>query len=520
MKVHEFVSGLRSDSIKLPEFQRGYVWAKKQSESLMDSLYHEYPIGSVTIWHADDGKQLIIDGQQRISSIYACYTGAVPKIHETSERQPPTGMYFNVDSQTFKFASQHLLNRDCMWVEVSPLLSSPNSDEGKAWRSQIRNSANYDENKQNEYEDRMSRIRHIRETDIPILPVASDRSTEEVSEMFERMNTMGTLVKRWEIEMARMSLVWPEAKAEVTKESRKYQNSILGKRLNEEAVIRTMTAVHRGRYIREEGLKDVSQDLLITALESTKDAHSTLGARFTKRLGMYDLRSVPNVATFPAIATYLKKHNGRFPRAADEAKALAYFMLTGLGVFHGSTDSQIDVDVRTAADQDDPWTQLYRNAAQKVGALEFSPARFEIGRTGQSRTFSIVHILQMDEKVCDWFTDQPIRDYEPHELEQHHIFPRADLPKMGFKKAEIDTIANIALITGETNNKIGMTPPEIYLAEIDDKDSGATLLAHCIPRDRELWKFENYRAFLAARRELIAQAANELLCKLMDGRFK
>ena len=518
MKVHQFINGMRTGAIQLPEFQRGYVWAKQKSVDLMDSLYREYPIGSVTIWDTDEGKQLIIDGQQRLSSIYACYTDDVPQIHVDSEKKPFTGMYFNLDTEKFQFASQRVRSSDHMWIKVSDIMQAPNSNKAKAWRSQIKNSSKYDEERQNDYEEQVTKIRRIRDIDLPILTVSSDRKSDEVMDMFKRMNTKGTSVKRWEIEMARMAITWTAAKKEIVAESRKYQDTVFGRRMNEEAIIRTMTAIFLQRYTRE-GLEGASLFDLRSAFHSTQQAHSAATESLVTRFGLRDKQSVPTLATFPAIATFLNKHNGRFPTAQDEAKAMAYFILSGRGVFHGSTDSQIDSDVRAAAGEDNPWDTIYDNARQHVGGLNVTPEHFQIARQRRARTFSLVHIFQMKEDVCDWDTGLPIRRYEQEELEQHHIFPKDLLMSAGMETPKVDAMANIALITGDTNRRLTNIPPDVYLAEFDDKDGGRTLDAHCIPRDRNLWRMANYDRFLVSRRELMADAINELLSNLMNGRF-
>ncbi len=518
MKVNQFINGMKNGTIQLPEFQRGYVWRKQKSVDLMDSLYREYPIGSVTIWDTEVGKQLIIDGQQRLSSIYACYTDDVPQIHIDSEKKPFIGMYFNLDTEKFQFASQRARSRDDMWIKVSDIIQEPNSNKAKAWRSQIKNSSKYDEELQNDYEDRVTKIRRIRDIDIPILTVSSDRKVDEVMEMFNRMNTKGTPVKRWEIEMARMSIIWEDAKKEIVDESSKYQDTIFGKRMNEEAIIRTMTAIFLQRYTRE-GLEGASLKDLRNAFQSTQQAHSAIAESLTTRFGLKDKQSVPTLATFPAIATFLNKHNGRFPTALDEAKAMAYFILSGRAVFHGSTDSQIDSDVRAAADEGSPWEKIYDNARQHVGRLDVTPEHFQIARQGRARSFSLVHILQMKEDVCDWDTGLPIRRYEQEELEQHHIFPKDILMSARVETSKIDAIANIVLIRGDTNRRLTNTPPDVYLAEVDDRDGGKTLDAHCVPRDRNLWRMENYEGFLEKRRELMADRINHLLHNLMNGIF-
>ncbi len=513
MKIHEFVTLMKNGSLRLPDFQRTYVWRKQKSLDLMDSLYREYPIGSVTIWH-DKNKQLVVDGQQRLSSIFSCFTDSVPEIHKHSKRKPPTGVYFDLESESFQFQPGGKRKLNLMWVKISDLLNDPHSSAAKAWRSQIKDGENYRLEDQDEYENCIAGIKKIRDIDLPVIQVDSNQTVKDVVEMFQRMNTQGTTVKRWEIEMARMSIEWEDSKNEIISESRTYENTIVSKRMNEEAIIRTMTALHSGKYSGD-GLKQVCKKDLIQAFQDTQRAHSVMTQTLKKRLGIKDEKAVPTLATFPAISTYLKYKNMRFPTSVDESKALAYFILSCRGIFHGSTDNQIDMDVKAAAAEENPWDTIFNNAKHKIGRLEIDKAQFEFSMNGTSRRFSLVHILQMDENVCDWHTGLPVRDYRSGELEKHHIFPKTHLQSMGIDNNKINTIANMAFLTKNTNSTISDTPPEKYLPQIDDSDGGKTLSAHCIPRDRELWKFSNFDDFLEKRRELMASALNELLRQLM-----
>ena len=71
----------------IPHFQRGSVWSSSNVAALLESLYHNTPCGSLILWerkNLDDGvplvpgqtfTQLIIDGQQRVRSLYAAFKG-------------------------------------------------------------------------------------------------------------------------------------------------------------------------------------------------------------------------------------------------------------------------------------------------------------------------------------------------------------------------------------------------------------------------------------------------------------
>ena len=312
--------------------------------------------------------------------------------------------------------------------------------------------------------------------------------------------------------MARMCITWQPAKAKIRAEDQKWQDTPLSRAMNENAIIRTMTAVHTGGYPRN-GLATATSADLEASFNETANANAVMAKSLIERLAIHDKRAIPTVATFAAIARYLSRNGGQFPTAAEEAKAIAYHLTaTGWGVYHGSTETQIDSDVK-CADGADPWLALYNSARSKVGEPNAEPVRFEINRRG-GRFFAIVHVLQKQPNVHDWLTGHPIREYQPEQLQQHHIFPRAHLLARKTEHSDLEAVGNIV----RRNEPQARRPPEDYLAEID-QDGGNTLNAHCIPRDRELWKIKNYEQFLLARRKLMAEATNRLMANLRAGRF-
>ena len=103
-------------------------------------------------------------------------------------------------------------------------------------------------------------------------------------------------------------------------------------------------------------------------------------------------------------------------------------------------------------------------------------------------------------------------------LELHHIFPKAKLyecrPPYG--RADVNALANYCFQTKETNLWIGRRSPEEYFPEVEAKWPGA-LRSQWIPEDPDLWRLENYRDFLEARRRLLAEEANGRLEELLEG---
>ena len=115
-KLVAILDQIDSGSVLLPEFQRGYVWNRDQVRDLMRSLYLGYPVGSLLTWETQaDGalvrgeavatpalRVLILDGQQRITSLYGITRGRPPAFFQGDERSF-SGLRFHVEDETFEF---------------------------------------------------------------------------------------------------------------------------------------------------------------------------------------------------------------------------------------------------------------------------------------------------------------------------------------------------------------------------------------------------------------------------------
>jgi hypothetical protein len=158
---------------------------------------------------------------------------------------------------------------------------------------------------------------------------------------------------------------------------------------------------------------------------------------------------------------------------------------------------------------------------QSGGRSSLQPEDF----TGWSQGARFYPVLYMMTRVCkarDWDTDVGLSRHllgHMNLLELHHIFPKSLLRERGYLLSEVNAIANFTFLTKETNLLVSNRDPAEYLEEFMRKNPG-TIESHWIPMDRELWKVENYRDFLTARRELLAKAANKFLNSLIKERYQ
>ena len=119
MNITTILDQIDLGSIALPEFQRGYVWNREQVRGLMASLYRKHPVGGLLVWVTKTESanprgdlppspgfvKLLLDGQQRITSLYGISRGKPPAFFDGSagSAQAFTGLYFNMDEETFEF---------------------------------------------------------------------------------------------------------------------------------------------------------------------------------------------------------------------------------------------------------------------------------------------------------------------------------------------------------------------------------------------------------------------------------
>ena len=137
MKIQTILDQIDLGSIALPQFQRGYVWNRDQVKTLMHSLYHRFPIGSLLVWVTSTDKaatggsdkgsphvvKLLLDGQQRITSLYGIIRGKPPKFFDGNSRSF-TGLYFHLGDEIFEFYAPLKMKDQPLWVNVTDLMNS------------------------------------------------------------------------------------------------------------------------------------------------------------------------------------------------------------------------------------------------------------------------------------------------------------------------------------------------------------------------------------------------------------
>src|SRR4051812_28210678 len=115
LSISELIGQIGKEELILPEFQRGYVWNREKVKEYLTSLYRGFPTGSFLIWKTPNPGlargatldsssnffQLILDGQQRLTSIYTLLKGEPPRFYEGESLF--FDIWFNVETEEFQY---------------------------------------------------------------------------------------------------------------------------------------------------------------------------------------------------------------------------------------------------------------------------------------------------------------------------------------------------------------------------------------------------------------------------------
>jgi hypothetical protein len=205
----------------------------------------------------------------------------------------------------------------------------------------------------------------------------------------------------------------------------------------------------------------------------------------------------------------------------SESRALLYWLLVANArgrYSRGSSETLLNEDLTTLFRDRDP-EKLIDTLRRQLSRLHIEPADLA-GRGQRSALFSLAYLTLKAAGAKDWYSGLGLsltNQGRLHFIQFHHIFPKAVLKRAGYEKAEINEIANMAFITGQTNRRLAARPPAEYLPKIVEQQGEAALLGQAIPLEPELHQVSNYRAFLETRRRELARLMNEHLDRTLRG---
>jgi hypothetical protein len=567
--IRSLVDMYTRGELRLPEIQRHYVWRATRVRDLLDSLYRGYPSGSILMWETDEpvptrgaaiaqettafaGRKLLLDGQQRLTSLTAVLNGEPITVRG---RKRPIDILFNLDHpdgppvdlqevegdeetplvaddevsdeagadddedeneralierlnrRTFVVASRQLEALP-NWVSVSAVFKTA-SDTEIMKRAGV---TSFDDPRATKYQQRLTKLRAIANYLYVVHVLERSMSYEEVTEIFVRVNSLGAKLRSSDLALAQMTSRWPNLLGELEafqEECEQGGFSIdLGQLVRGIVVFATQQCLFRV----------VGNTPVDRMKEGWKEAKE--GLRFAinflrANAGIEDESLLSSPMFLHALAAVSRTKRNKLSRA--EQSALLHWLLVAnvRGRYsRGSTETLLNEDLNIVFKSGDI-TGLIEPVKRQFGRLHIEPGDLA-GRGANSPLFSLAYLALKDAGAKDWLSGLGLsltHQGRLHFIQWHHIFPKAVLKRQGYETGEINEIANMAFITGQTNRRISSKPPAEYLPQIIERQGKAAMSSQFVPDAPELLDVANYRAFLAQRREALCAAMNAFITK-------
>lgn len=531
MKISTVLDHIDSGHMALPEFQRGYVWNRDQVRGLFDSLYRRHPIGGLLVWatesksaaHRGDGPlaagvvKLLLDGQQRMTSLYGVVRGKAPQFFD-GNAQAFTGLRFHLENESFEFYQPVKMKDDPLRIDVTELMQKGTAGLGEfvgrltahpALSARI-----------GDYVARLSRLLGTIDIDLHVEEVTgADKSLDVVVDIFNRVNSGGTKLSKGDLALARICAEWPQGRDAMKAKLKEWAAS--GYYFNLDWLLRSVNTVLTGEakflHLHEKSAAEV-QNALARATKHIDTSLNLIGGR----LGLDHDRVFFGRFGVPVMARYLDQRQAAKAGPLNEKerdKLLFWFVQAAMwGRFSGSTESFIDQDLAALEGTDGGLDKLLEQLRLWHGGLRAEPGHFTGWSVG-ARFYPVLYLLTRMGAARDWGTGLPLKANllgKMSRLEVHHIFPKAQLYKRKYKRPEVNALANFCFLTKNTNLAISDRLPEEYFPEVEAAHPGA-LASQWIPTDPELWKIERFRDFLEVRKTLLAAELNARMEELLHG---
>ena len=508
-KLSELMNDMKQGRIRIPRFQRDFVWERTRINALLDSMFAEYPIGTIFLWNAPseynyllrDGEELqqaplqeqlgytfILDGQQRLTSLYAVIFGLT--LEDEDYKNFVVDLAACGDSPLFLYRYQGPDN--ARWVSVNTLLSASHS---------------FMLTLPNEYQARFAEVADtLRNYPFSIVTVL-EMEIEDAIEIFERINQRGRRLSRYDLICATVMSTDFDMR-ERTKTEIIEPLSAFGA-LEETSIPQALalnlknSAEHKSQLeLRTEEVRQVWND----TVECFKLAVDFL----VQMLGVARADFVPYPAMLPVLNHYFFRATSKAIQSFEHRQQLEYwFWRVAFGErYSGASQTRMNEDAR--------WIRQLLSYSESCPEYPIATER-RLLNARMSQTSAIRNGL-----LCllntlgplDFRSQQKVALAGDHFskftlAERHHIFPVGFLKQQGSDAKRVHAIANFCFIPSDTNKWIGDRAPSDYMKEIrDGYDSQAeferVMFTHLIPvgDDSGIWENE-YDQFLSKRAGLM-----------------
>lgn len=565
IKVNQIITNVSQGRWVLPKFQRYFDWRKKHVKEFLKSIFNDYYVGALLVWDvdrdADSDLQLgimpirgvnintdevrkdsiILDGQQRITSLY--YAIRAPNFSLKGSDEPS---YFYINFLNFFNKS----NLDDIIVVLDVKLSTEESfrkmlfpfyelENNDDWVSGfedflLKNAVNS--------RDKIIKIRriidkklsHIHEGfEIPYISLPASMPLAQVTDIFEKINTMGKPLNVFDLLIARLSIHEIELKKLWEGSIKRYPKLLDYFKSIDKIPIYILQAISlcydKNSSCKREDILNIFKNIFQQTDPSLEEALSfeeawhEMDEYMSKAIsklenmrdgfGVKDKRELPFAPMIPILAALL--------REIDQSKSKAdcynrlnmwYWASVFSNAYSGAVDTQLTNDFKEMRD----WFSNEEKISKTVDRArkEFGTWGLKEIHTKSNAMYRGVLSLLALEGARDFDTGQTLENARANDKD--HIFP-----KSGFGSVKhINSILNMTWMSDDTNRKIKKyKKPSVYVKEFirdkygnDEKKFLEVLKSHFINRNAyDCMLKDDFDGFIAEREKTIIAQISDLI---------
>jgi hypothetical protein len=532
VKISTILEKIDEKQLFVPAFQREYVWKRDDAKLLIDSLIKQYPTGTMLTWetarppelkgpHKYNEKQgavrLLLDGQQRVTTLYMLMRGILPPYYTAAEIMNDTrGLYVSLDTLELAYYMKSRMENNPLWQNITDVFQGKVSAfDLQAQFASIGKTLGMDELKR--LNDNINAITRIKEREFPEQTIPIKANIREAIDIFYKVNASGVALTDAELALAQISGFWPQARDLFKAKLSQLEKEGFGFQLDFLVYVLLGCLHHMGSDMRRLHGEENQANLHAAWQRLDTQVLDYVVNLLRTRAFVDHIHEINSPYALVPIIVYCFDKAGEHLTEIEIRKMVKWFYYSQIRARYVSQLPQkLDRDLRTLTESKQPFDDLLQVIAEErpleVLALEFA------GRAIQHPLFSMVRWYLKSRGAICLTTGVSLRRNmgKKYQLELDHIFPFSRLKSAGYGKGNrvkyslAQEFTNRALLTVVANRSKSAMDPAVYLTEVAERYPAAIDL-QCIPTDRELWHMDKYEQFLEARRKLLASRINEFL---------
>lgn len=528
VSVSTLLGYVSDGTIAIPEIQRPFVWDTTKVRDLIDSLYREYPVGYIITWKSPDvklkdgtsseGKQILIDGQQRITALTAALLGE--EVLDSNYKKKRIKIAFNIQTEEFQTNNPAIEKQDDWISDISEFMKNGNINMFE-FINNYASKFNMDPNVVNQ---RINKLQSIKNISIGRIELGSMLDIETVTEIFVRINSAGVVLSQADFAMSKISVnekyegndirktidyfchfaKTPVDYDNIRNNDVEFSNKDIFNKIiwikdkNEDLYLPSYVDVLRvaftykfkrgklqdlvsllsGRdFETREYREDIVEDSYVKLYDGVKAFVSQTNferyVMILKSAGIIDdsLVRSQNVLNFGYILYLLLREKGTSPEIISKLVKRWVIMSIITQRYTSSPESQFDLDIRRLNEAEDIVQYVNDELDRRLNDTFWDSILVENFNTSVAsspywKTYLIAQISLNDTAFLS--KDMKVRTLVEGRGDVHHIFPKDYLQKHGKDNRSVyNQIANFALIQTETNLQITNKAPNVYMAEVN-----------------------------------------------------